>query len=122
MAKRKASPPKDEPSLSFEEALAELQGIVASLEEGAVGLEESLAQFEHGMQMLRHCHQVLESAEQRIEQLTGLDADGAPLTEAFDASATFETRGGSAGRRTSPAERPPTSLPGNEQESGSTLF
>lgn len=74
---------------SFEEALAELQQIVADLEEGSLGLEESLARFETGMKLLRTCHQVLERAEQKIAILTGFDAEGNPVTAPFDGSATF---------------------------------
>ena len=84
---------------SFEAALAELTAIVGDLEDGSVGLEESLARFEQGMSLLRHCHQVLSAAEQRIEQLTGFDADGNELTAPFEATATIDERRQSAGRR-----------------------
>lgn len=84
---------------SFEDALAELSEIVGDLEDGSIGLEESLARFEQGMGLLRHCHQVLSAAEQRIEQLTGFDADGNEVTAPFEATATIEERKTSAGRR-----------------------
>jgi len=84
---------------SFEAALAELSQIVGDLEDGSIGLEESLARFEQGMGLLRHCHQVLSAAEQRIEQLTGFDADGNETTAPFEATATIEDRKESAGRR-----------------------
>lgn len=84
---------------SFEAALTELTAIVGELEDGSVGLEESLARFEHGMSLLRHCHKVLNQAEQRIEQLTGFDADGNEVTAPFEATATIEQRSDSAGRR-----------------------
>ncbi|MEX0703584.1 MAG: exodeoxyribonuclease VII small subunit [Planctomycetales bacterium] len=80
----------DENAPSFEDALAELQRIVADLEDGALGLEESLARFESGMKLLRTCHRVLEQAEQRIAVLTGMDANGNPVTAPFDAAATFD--------------------------------
>ena len=72
----------------FETALAELEGIVKTLEEGDLSLERSLQLFERGVQLSRYCHQRLEEAERRIEILTergelreapralGLDADG----------------------------------------------
>lgn len=71
----------------FETALAELEGIVKTLEEGDLSLERSLQLFERGVQLSRYCHQRLEEAERRIEILTdrgelreapralGLDAD-----------------------------------------------
>ena len=62
----------DEPleSLSFEEALAELEAIVEQLEAGDMTLEESLALFERGQRLGRRCHEQLEAATLRVEQLT----------------------------------------------------
>lgn len=91
MAKSKQADKQDATSDSqptFEESLGRLQRIVADLEEGSLGLGESIERFEQGMVLLKTCYQMLEHAEQRIEVLTGLDADGNPLTADFDASAT----------------------------------
>jgi len=74
---------------AFEESLAELQQIVADLEEGALGLEESMRRFERGVALLRRCFQTLEEAEQKIEVLTGISANGEAQTAPFDASATI---------------------------------
>jgi len=82
--------PTDSAPQSFEGALTELQQIVHDLEEGNLGLETSLSRFEEGIRLLRNCYRILEQAEQKIEILTGTDASGNPLTEPFDASATFE--------------------------------
>ncbi|MCC7421338.1 MAG: exodeoxyribonuclease VII small subunit [Planctomycetaceae bacterium] len=84
---------------NFEQSLAELQRIVADLESGALGLEQSLAQFERGIGLLRQCRTVLEQAEQRIEVLTGVNSQGNPTFAPFDATATAEQQGKSAGRR-----------------------
>lgn len=54
----------------FESALAELESIVARLEQGDLPLEQSLALFERGVQLSRFCHSKLEDAERRIEILT----------------------------------------------------
>jgi exodeoxyribonuclease VII small subunit len=81
--------PDDAPQ-TFECSLALLQQIVHELEEGNLGLETSLARFEDGIRLLRSCYQILEKAEQKIEVLTGVDADGNLMTEPFDAKATFE--------------------------------
>lgn len=54
----------------FETALAELETIVKSLEDGNLTLERALALFERGVQLSRFCHGRLEDAEQRIEVLT----------------------------------------------------
>lgn len=84
---------------TFEAALGELQRIVANLENGSVGLEESLARFERGVALLKTCYATLEQAEQRIELLVGARADGAPLTQPFDGSATADAEAPTAGRR-----------------------
>ena len=88
----------------FEEALEELRAVVADLEGGRLGLEASLTRFEDGVGLLKRCHATLERAERRVELLTGTDADGQPVAEPFDASATAE-RGG-AGRRGAGKKRP----------------
>jgi exodeoxyribonuclease VII small subunit len=55
----------------LEEALEDLEQIVARLEDGKLSLEESLVLFERGIRLVRLCSSRLESAEQRIESLTG---------------------------------------------------
>ena len=54
---------------TFEEALAELEKIVAEVEAGAIGLEESIHKYEQGMKLIRHCRAVLDQAEKRIEMI-----------------------------------------------------
>ncbi len=56
--------PKD-----FESAIAELEQIVKTLEEGELPLEKSLELYERGVQLSRFCHGRLEDAERRIEVL-----------------------------------------------------
>ena len=71
--------------LSFEAALAELETIVRSLEQGAAPLDESIELYQRGDRLKRHCEARLKAAQARIEQIT-LDADGKPAgTTAFDA-------------------------------------
>jgi exodeoxyribonuclease VII small subunit len=77
--------PQTSPSpATFEQALARLDQIVAQLEDGRVDLAESLARYEEGVRLLRQCHSLLERAERRIEVLSGIDAEGKPVTEPFD--------------------------------------
>jgi exodeoxyribonuclease VII small subunit len=59
--------------LSFEDALAKLEKIVAQLESGDLTLEASLGLFEQGQKLAKACGVQLETAVLRIEQLT---ADG----------------------------------------------
>ena len=61
----------DDPNIKdFESALAELETIVETLEEGQLPLEQSLERFERGIALSRFCHTRLEDAERRIELLT----------------------------------------------------
>ncbi len=53
----------------FESAIAELETIVKTLEEGDLALEKSLQLFERGVQLSRFCHSRLEEAERRVEIL-----------------------------------------------------
>ena len=84
---------------TFEEALAELEGIVRDLEEGTTGLDESLARYEAGIGLLKYCYGQLRQAEQRILKLTGTDEDGRPLTEPFEHAAAVELEEGRGSRR-----------------------
>ena len=70
--------------LSFEAALAKLEGIVESMETGDVPLAELLAKFDEGNKLLKTCETRLKDAELKIEQLkktkegvafTGLDTE-----------------------------------------------
>ncbi len=55
--------------LTFEAALAKLEGIVESMESGQVPLAELLAKFEEGNKLLKVCEARLKDAEMKIEQL-----------------------------------------------------
>jgi exodeoxyribonuclease VII small subunit len=76
--------------LSFEQALAALEDIVHALEEGQAGLDESLGKYEEGVKLLRRCQKLLEGAERRIELVSGLDAQGNPITQPYNDQATLE--------------------------------
>jgi exodeoxyribonuclease VII small subunit len=77
--------PEPKPAqLSFEHALAELEAIVAQLEEGQIPLAESLARYEQGVKLLRQCYQILENTERKIELLNRVDSDGQAHSEPFD--------------------------------------
>jgi exodeoxyribonuclease VII small subunit len=101
----------------FETSLAELQQIVARLEDGSIGLEESLAEFERGVGLLRTCYQILEDAKQKIELLVGFNEQGEPQTEPFDATATYDAGEQKVGRRRS-ARKPPPPPTGAEAAGG----
>ena len=54
----------------FEEALAELEGLVSRLENGELSLDESLKQFKRGVELTRRCQKILDEAQQIVEQLS----------------------------------------------------
>jgi exodeoxyribonuclease VII small subunit len=89
MAKKKPVS-QEECAGSFEQSLDELEKIVADLESGKLGLSDALGRYEEGVKHLKSCQQLLERAERKIELLSGVDADGNPITEPF-ADAEIET-------------------------------
>ncbi len=56
--------------LSYEEAFAELETVLAALENEGKTLDETLALFERGQALSLHCEKLLENAELRVKQLT----------------------------------------------------
>jgi exodeoxyribonuclease VII small subunit len=64
--------------LSFEDALQELEGIVASLERGEVSLDDAIAAFERGTELKSHCQARLEEARMKVEKITVPSSAGAP--------------------------------------------
>jgi exodeoxyribonuclease VII small subunit len=57
--------------LSYEQSLAELETIVASLEANRSSLEETMALFERGQALTKHCIELLDKAELRVKKLSG---------------------------------------------------
>ncbi len=55
--------------LTFEQAFAELEESVRTLEQGDLPLEESLLLFERGQQLAAYCGKLLDTAELKIEQV-----------------------------------------------------
>jgi len=77
--------PTDIASLSFEQALAELEGIVQKLESGQAPLEESIALYERGARLKAHCEDRLRAAQLRVEKIV-VGPQGPERTEAADFS------------------------------------
>ncbi len=99
----KKSNQNDATQLNFEDALKRLEEIVHALEEGDVGLSEALEKYEQGVKLLRQSYELLQKAERRIELLSGVDAEGNPIAEPFDDTATIDVEKGGVrrGRRRS---------------------
>ena len=64
-----------EQDITFEEALAQLEGIVSSLEAGQLSLDESLKKFQEGIRLSRLCNDMLHSAQQTVEKLVEKDGE-----------------------------------------------
>ena len=56
-------------SLTFEQAFAELEESVRTLERGDLPLEESLALYERGQELAAYCANLLDEAELKITQI-----------------------------------------------------
>ena len=57
--------------MSFGEALAELEALVAQLESGQLELEDSLLRYERGVALIRSLQSRLNQAEQKVTTLLG---------------------------------------------------
>ena len=67
--------PVDE--MTFEDALRELESVVARLERGDVALDDSIALYERGAALRARCERKLAEAEEKVSKIT-LNAEGQP--------------------------------------------
>jgi len=68
MSTKKSPAPADAPK--FEAALADLEQIVAEMENGELPLDRLVERYEEGMKLVKLCDEKLAEAEQKIEVLT----------------------------------------------------
>lgn len=61
--------PSEIAGLSFEQALTELERIVAELESGKTDLEQSIGAYERGARLKAHCEAKLKEAQLRVERI-----------------------------------------------------
>ena len=71
---REMSPPEIA-ALSFEDALAQLEAIVRSLEAGQGSLDEAISAYERGAQLKAHCEGKLREAQMTVDRIAKT-ADG----------------------------------------------
>ena len=71
MPKSSSKKEKAVEELSYEEALAELEGIVAVLEDEQSQLEDAIKLFERGQALASRCGVLLEAAELKVKQVAG---------------------------------------------------
>jgi exodeoxyribonuclease VII small subunit len=76
-------------TLSFEDALMELEGIIASLERGEVSLDAAISAFERGTELKILCQTRLEEARMKVEKIKIPEAGGPPRdVSVFEADET----------------------------------
>jgi len=79
------SSPADIKTLSFEQALEELETIVRKLEQGDIDLDHSISAYERGAQLKAHCEAKLREAQAKVDRITQA-ADGSLSVEPTDLS------------------------------------
>lgn len=62
---------KNADELTYEQAFAELEGILSALETEQRPLEEAMALFERGQVLVKRCAELLDKAEIKVRQLSG---------------------------------------------------
>ncbi len=75
--------PRDIASLTFEEALDELQTLVRALEKGESKLDEAIQQYERGAALKQHCENKLREAQAKIDKIV-MSPSGEPRAEPAD--------------------------------------
>ncbi len=96
-------------SMSFEEAMAELETVVAQLESGEVALEDSIKLYERGAALKAHCEARLQAAEEKVLAITRTEG-GAPA-----AAQAFVEPGAAPAAASAQAERPTSVSAGAER-------
>ncbi len=72
------------PAVPFEEALAQVETLVARMENERLPLDDLIAAYDEGTSLLKICRERLDEAERRVELITAR-ADGSAETRPFAA-------------------------------------
>ena len=67
----KTSVPPDQLPASFEEAMAELEELVAQMEAGELPLEASVAAYKRGSELVKFCTSQLDKVDSQVKLLEG---------------------------------------------------
>lgn len=83
-----SSPTPHIATLSFEESLRELEGLVCRLEGGHIPLKEAMTAYERGTALRRQCEKLLSEARLKIDQIVQseegkLSTERSPLEDMF---------------------------------------
>ena len=63
-------------SLSYEQAMDEMEAIIQQMEGAQLPLEQALTLFERGQALAKRCADLLAQAELKVRQLTGQEIAG----------------------------------------------
>jgi exodeoxyribonuclease VII small subunit len=74
----------EEPPLSFEDGLQQLEAIVKDMESGDLPLDRALELFEKGIRLSETCRKQLEEAETRVETLINRAGEVTPEPFSLD--------------------------------------
>ena len=75
--------PAEIATMSFEDALAELERIVRQLEDGKGLLDEAIDAYTRGVELKRHCETKLAEAQTRVDRIM-VGSDGTISTKPAD--------------------------------------
>jgi len=67
----KTESPKPVEDMTYEEAFAELETIVETLESEQNPLEEAMSLFERGQALVKRCGELLDGAELKVREVSG---------------------------------------------------
>ncbi len=74
----------DVETMSFEDAIKELETVVGQLERGDVALDESIALYERGAALKARCEAKLKEAEEKVAKITLGEGGAAKGTAPLD--------------------------------------
>ena len=67
--------------LTYEQAVAELEGIIGKLESGEATLDESISMYSRGMELSKFCKEKLDDIVKKINMLGEDGKSETPFTE-----------------------------------------
>jgi exodeoxyribonuclease VII small subunit len=79
----------DVEKLNYEQALAELDQLIAQLERGDINLDEAIRAYQRGSQLAQRCAELLDHTEAQVTQLV-VGPHGTPQERPFSAAAHEE--------------------------------
>ena len=97
--------PDEVSALSYEQALQQLDTLIAQLEKGDIPLDDAISAYERGTRLARHCAELLDRTEQRVSQLV-VSGDGSLKEKPLEAPAAEPAPPRAVRARVDPGEIP----------------